>query len=121
MYKLVALVKRKPGLSKQQFRDYYETFHSKLGEKYLPPYCKKYLRRYMQWLPHPMKSGQAPGPDYDCMVEFWFETKDDCTAFEQSVSAPEIVKEVVEDEERFVDRANSYRYLIEDYQSFGPP
>jgi hypothetical protein len=59
VYKLITLVKRKPGMSKQRFKDYYENHHSKLGEKYLPPFCKKYLHRYLESVPHPMKRGIA--------------------------------------------------------------
>jgi EthD domain len=120
MYKLVTLVKRKAGTSKEQFKDYYETHHSKLGEKYLPPYCKKYLRRYLQPVAHPMKAGQLAGPDFDCLVELWFDTAADCKAFEASVSAPELVKMIVEDEEQFLDRTQTFRYLVDDHLSFGP-
>jgi hypothetical protein len=122
VYKLITLVKRKPGMSKQQFKDYYENHHSKLGEKYLPPYCKKYLRRYLEWVPHPMKAGQLPGPAYDCLVELWFDTEADCRAFEASVTAPELVKMIIEDEEQFLDRPQTFRYLVEDqdHLSFGP-
>jgi hypothetical protein len=120
MYKLIALVKRKPGITKQQFKDYFENQHSKLGEKYLPPYCKKYLRRYMEWIPSPMKPGQTAGPDFDCLVEFWFDTEADSKAFEASVSTPELLKFIVEDEERFLDRSNTFRYVLEDHLSFGP-
>ena len=118
MYKLLALVKRKSGITKEQFKEYYENHHAKLGEKYLPPYCRKYLRRYLHWVPHPMKPSQKPGPDFDCLVEFWFDTEADCKAFEASVSSPELVKLIIEDEERFVDRSNSFRYIVEEHSSF---
>ena len=120
MYKLISIVKRKPGITKQEFKEYYENHHKKLGEQYLPPFCKKYLRRYLEAIPSPMKPGQAPGPDIDCMVEFWFESVADYRAFEASVSSPERIKLITADEERFVDRANTFRYTVEDYLSFGP-
>jgi hypothetical protein len=121
MYKLISLVRRKPGITKQEFKDYYENHHKKLGERYLPPYCKKYLRRYLEWIPHPMKPGQTPGPDIDCLVELWFDSLADYRAFEASVAAPELVKLITADEELFVDRTRSFRYAVEDHQSFGPP
>lgn len=120
MYKLIALVKRKPGISKQEFKDYYENHHSKLGEKYLPPHCKKYLRRYLEWIPHPMKAGHLCAPDYDCLVELWFDTAADYKAFEASVSSPELVELIVHDEEQFLDRPQTFRYLVEEHLSFGP-
>jgi hypothetical protein len=121
VFKLIALVRRKPGISKEEFKAYYETHHSKLGEKHLPPYCIKYMRRYMEPIASPMKPGQAPGPDYDCMVEFWFPDEAQYRAFEASVAAKaEDVKLIVEDEEKFVDRMSTYRYTVEERVSWEP-
>lgn len=120
MHKLISFVRRKPGISKQEFKDYYENHHSKLGEEFLPPYCVKYLRRYIEPIRHPMKTDQPPHPEFDCLVEFWFESEADCRAFEASVSDPEKTKHIVADEENFVDRANSFRFLVEDHLGWGP-
>jgi hypothetical protein len=123
VYKYVALVKRKPGTTKEQFRDYYESTHSKLGEKYFPPYAIKYQRRYLEPMPSPLKPGQAAGPDYDCIAEFWFPDEANYRAFEASVAqAPEHERAaIIADEEAFVDRANTHRYLvIEEGTSFEP-
>lgn len=121
MYKLMSFVKRKPGITKQQFKDYYENVHSKLGEKYLPPRCIKYLRRYIEPVRHPMKSEQPPHPDFDCVVEFWFESEEDCKAFEASVMDSETFDLIVKDEEQFVDRPNTFRFVVEDHLGWGPP
>jgi uncharacterized protein (TIGR02118 family) len=121
MHKLIAFVRRKPGTTKQQFKDYYENYHSKLGEKFLPPLCKKYLRRYIEAVRHPMKTDQPPHPEFDCLVEFWFDSEADCRAFEASVSDPETMKYIVADEEKFVDRPNTFRFIVEDHLGWGPP
>ena len=36
MFKTVCLLKRKDGMSLEEFRDYYENHHRKIGEKVLP-------------------------------------------------------------------------------------
>jgi EthD domain len=121
MYKIVSLVKRKAGTTHQQFKDYYETTHCKFGDKYLPPYCTKYLRRYVDPLGHPI-TGTPAGSDFDCITEMWFASEADYKAFTASVAKPEIAKEVVADEEKFVDRAGTRRYLVEEEQlAWGPP
>jgi hypothetical protein len=117
---LICLVKRKPGLTHEQFKDYYETTHSKLGEKYLPPYCVKYIRRYMDPIPSPMNANKAPPPDFDCLVELWFPDEAQYRAFEASVAGSADVALIVEDEERFVDRANTHRFLVEEHVSWEP-
>jgi EthD domain len=120
MYKLVVLVKRKPGLTRQQFKDYFETKHVKFGEKYLPPYCTKYIRRYLIPQANPMTPNQPPHPDFDALVELWFADEEQFKAFQASVAGEADVHLVVEDEERFQDRNNVYRYLVEEHQSWGP-
>ena len=121
MYKLMTLLRRKQGTTHEQFKAYYENVHSKMGDKYLPPYCKKYLRHYLTPIAPQMKAGQPPHPDFDAVVELWFDTEADCKAFEASVSAPELVKEIIADEDMFVDRSLIFRYRVEDHLSWGPP
>jgi hypothetical protein len=41
--KVVTLLKRKQGLSREQFRDHYENVHRHLGEKYLFPHAIRYV------------------------------------------------------------------------------
>ena len=50
MIKVVTLLFKKPGLSKDEFRDYYENHHRQLGEKYLAPtrYAMSVATRYLQ-------------------------------------------------------------------------
>lgn len=122
MYKLISLTTRKEGLTHKEFRDYYEDHHTKLGEKFLLPYCVKYARHYLQPIVSATKKDQPPGPPYDCLVEFWFEDEAGYRAFEESVSGSADVALIVADELNFVDRAKSYRYLIrEEHISWEPP
>ena len=121
MYKLISFVRRKPGITKQEFRNYYEEHHSKLGAMFLPPYCIKYLRRYIEPIRHSMKSNQPPHPEFDCLVELWFESETACRDFEATVSDPEKTKFIIEDEEKFVDRENTFRFVLDDHLGWGPP
>jgi hypothetical protein len=119
MIKIVALIKRKPGMSFEAFRDYYETTHSKLGEKYLPPYCTKYLRRYLEPAGH-HTGGPAPEAEHDCLVEMWFPDEAQLKAFRASVSAPDIVRLIGADEDRFIDHSRTRRYVVDEHLSWGP-
>lgn len=122
MYKLISLVKRKPGLTKQQFKEYYENHHTKLGEKFLPPYCVKYSRRYLDPIVSPMKPDNEPGPDFDCQVDLWFIDEANYRAFEASVASapPEEIANIVADEENFCDRAQTVRYVVDEHISWEP-
>jgi hypothetical protein len=120
MYKIVAMLKRKPELTHEQFKDYYETTHAKIGVPYLKPHCVKYIRRYLQAAASPMKPGPVKDAEYDCISELWFADEAAYKAFEASVADPEIVALLVADEQKFLDRANSRRFLVDEHLSWGP-
>lgn len=48
MIKVVTPLKRRSDLSREEFRNYYESHHRLLGEKYLAGYANRYLRRYLE-------------------------------------------------------------------------
>jgi hypothetical protein len=122
MYKLISLLKRKPGMSKEAFKEYYETSHVKFGEKGLPPECLKYARRYLTPIVSPMKPDNKMGPDFDCQVEFWFADEAAYQRFEARIASlpPEEYAAIVADEENFLDRENTFRYLVDERVSWQP-
>lgn len=111
MIRIQWLLRRKPGISFEQFRDHYETSHAVLGEKYLGHLMVAYRRHYVQ----PPAAGKSPllhnvlaakAWDYDCLAEW--ELADEA-AFEQVVatlSDPEIGAIFHADEEHFLDRSS---------------
>ena len=46
MIKLISPMKRRPGISIEEFREYYEKKHRVIGEKYLTGFATKYMRRF---------------------------------------------------------------------------
>src|SRR5580658_5477140 len=67
MYRTIWLVKRKPGLTPQQFREHYETRHRPLGERLINGYGLSYERYYL----YPMSSDGAE-PIYDAVMQLCF-------------------------------------------------
>ena len=57
MFKVIGLLKRRPDLTPEAFRDYYETHHRLIGEKYLKPYATRYMRRYLSSQPDRPSAG----------------------------------------------------------------
>lgn len=107
------LLRRKPGISFEQFRDHYETSHAVLGAKYFGHLITGYRRKYV--LPVEVAASgsavmgavlAAKGWDYDCIAEWDLR---DAAAFEQIVamlSDPVIGKLFHDDEEHFLDRSS---------------
>jgi hypothetical protein len=119
MIKLISLTKRKSDLTFEEFRDYYESTHAKVGERFLPPYCVKYMRRYVvDSIAHHTGTEAAPPVDHDCIVEMWFPDEEALAAFRRSIATPEAQASILHDEDMFVDRSATRRYRVEEHVSW---
>ena len=117
MIKVVTLLKRKPGMSMEDFIHHYETRHSKIGEKYLSAHAVRYVRRYLRPLPDSIMPKKMEDPYYDAVMEIWYP---DLSALEASfagLSTPEAQAEIVEDEAKLFDRSRIHSYVVEEYES----
>jgi hypothetical protein len=116
MIKMVTLLKRKPGMSMDEFINYYETKHSKIGEKYLASHAVRYFRRYLRPLPESI----IPTPMeqyYDVVMEIWFPDLSALSATFEVLMKPEVQKEIIEDESKLFDRSKIHVYLVEEHES----
>jgi len=89
--KSVCLLSHRPDLTREAFRDYYETRHALLGMKHFA--FRKYLRNHVV--------GASPADvDFDCLSEFWH---DDLARAYEVMAGPtgDILRE---DERRFMDQ-----------------
>lgn len=109
-YKVLIFLKRRPGMSLAAFRDYYETVHSKLGEKYSGA-VRRYVRRYVQ--PLADISGKAEEMAFDVITELWFDDRAILDRVVAISSKGQLAAEVIEDEKRLFDRSKT-RYAIVD-------
>ncbi|MGZ0074784.1 EthD domain-containing protein (plasmid) [Sphingobium limneticum] len=111
MIKAVGLLKRKEGMSFEEFVSYYKDKHSKLGERVMRSCgAVRYARRFIVPVSDPYQ-GVAPQSEYDVITEFWFNDK---ASFEKvfSLVGNELRDEFVEDEEKFLDRSASKLMLV---------
>lgn len=105
MLKEMLLIKRKQGLSAEEFRQHYEEVHAPLIMK-LCPSVKKYARNYVT----AAVSGENPG--YDCITEVWYENTD---GFKEmgKVYMSEAGKPIRESEDKFMD-SKFVVYLVDE-------
>lgn len=112
MAKIVFFLKRKPGITHEQFREHYENSHSRLAQKYIGHLLTGYHRNYptAAWLdPSNVPEGTEPAPfdiGYDAITEM--RVKDMAAVEEMSriFNDPEIRPILKEDERKFVDSAS---------------
>ena len=117
MYKIMWLLKRKPGTTHEQFRHHYETSHSVLGQKYFGHLIQSYQRNY-----NAAREKDGAGPrasDYDC-VTIW--EMPDAKAVDEIyliMAEPAIGKLFLDDEARFLDSSET-RLVRCDTSDTGP-
>ncbi|MES2493759.1 MAG: EthD domain-containing protein [Pseudomonadota bacterium] len=115
MIKMVFLLKRKAGMSREEFIRKYESGHAKLGEKHVPD-AAHYVRRYLMPVPE-LFTGSAPEPEYDVITELWFDTREQYDLAMARLARPDVVAEIVADEETIFDRSKHRVFLVEEHES----
>lgn len=111
MIKLTMLIRRKPGMTREQFREYYEARHIPLAEAHTP-YLTGYKRNFIV--------DQFAGEDqFDCITEFWFDVEGDYAQMRGKLFPPDVAQMMADDEENFIDRSRSQLFLIE--ENVSPP
>ena len=104
MFKVIELMKRRPGISRAEFRAYYENYHAPLCEKYCSS-LSRYLRRYIDPLPHP-ETGPADELPFDVITELWVEDEATFRSLVQYITSTIMPDEVIEDEKKLFDRTS---------------
>jgi hypothetical protein len=99
--KLVALLKRRPDLTLEEFADYYEQKHAPLFARSIPQDVADAIKHYAQ--NHAVLVGSNPAdPPYDCVTEFGFDDLDGLRRW-SSWYLGDGGKVLRDDEERFMD------------------
>jgi len=104
MIKSLTFLKRKPGLSREEFLRHWKEKHGPLAAKVVPG-----LKKYVQC--HPVPGIES---DIDGIVELWWDSPESFQAFltwRQS-DAANVLKE---DEEKFVDTRQWTRFVAQEY------
>ena len=109
MIKSMTLIKRKPGLSREEFVRHYEEVHAPLALKHFPTF-KRYVRNYIITPPG------VEGPDFDCITEIWFDNTEGAKAVTDALGEykTEIGQVFRDDEEKFMDRSSRVSFLVEE-------
>lgn len=116
MYKSIALFRRKPGISHEEFRDYYENRHVPLKMRIMElPGLVRYVRRYLTPLSDPASEAFRES-GFDVITEVWFKDKEHFDRYRLFSQDPEYRRINAEDEDRFLDRTNMYFHTVEEHE-----
>lgn len=119
MLKLVMCVKRLPELTREAFDDHWRDRHAPLVLKHAAVLG---IRKYIQTMPLPnraaqdaLQKGRGSDPvDFDGCAELWWDDLDAHLAAKQAEQGRQALKELVEDERRFLDLSRSQLWYGEE-------
>jgi uncharacterized protein (TIGR02118 family) len=103
-YKILLFMKRRPDISVEAFRDYYENRHAPLCQKYASG-MKRYIRRYVDPQPHP-ETGPCDNLGFDVITELWFDDEATFKGTLKYLSSTIMPDEIVADEKNLFDRSS---------------
>ncbi|MEU6148263.1 EthD domain-containing protein [Streptomyces sp. NPDC047081] len=125
MMKFVNLLRRKEGMTHEQFLDYWQNHHAQLALKHADAIR---MRRYIQLHPGfpsvvdainaPRDMGSAVDVGYDGIVECWWDSEEDFFAGMQSEEGQKAWAEIAADEPNFSDFSHAYTFVGEEVLIF---
>lgn len=126
MIKLVALLKKRDDITREQFIAHYENSHVPLIMGFFAPYVVEYTRTYLDH-GHPLSFcglyGSAepfPGTTYDVVTTQMFRSQADLDAFYTAAAQPGVGEAIAADEAKFLDsRYNQVLIMLEEHANPG--
>ena len=102
MYKVMAFISRKPGISKEEFRAYYESNHIRLIAD-VAPSMATYRRNYINFGDPFLRNEEKI--DFDVVTEMLFNDRAECERWFEAFGEPASLARVIDDESKFIDVA----------------
>lgn len=107
MIKMIITIKRREGMTHEEFVKYQRETHRPLLLSI--PEAKQYIRRFV--VSYPIPAPDYSSPDYDSVVEAWFDTMEDMNALYASEN---FLKKVGPDHKNFMDLSAYGRIVAEE-------
>lgn len=125
MIKLVFMVRRREGTTREDFQRYWKEEHAQLVKRHAELLR---IRRYVQThardtdLDDALAGSRGSEPrQYDGVAELWWDSIDDLVEAATSEEGQTAQQALLEDERRFIDLANSPIWLGEEIAVIGGP
>ena len=126
MIKLVALLRKREDITREQFIAHYENSHVPLIMSYFEPYVVEYTRTYLDH-EHPLSfcglygsSEPFPGTRYDVVTTQVFRDQQDLDDFYKAAAQPGVGEAIAADEAKFLDsRYNQIIIMLEHFSNAG--
>lgn len=115
----IGLLRKRPGMTRDEFITYYETGHARLALRLLRVDGECVFARYNRTFPEailPIGEGALPAStSFDVMTNLWFWTQEDYQAFLDLCAQPDIAKTLQMDEAQLFDREAGESLIAKEY------
>jgi uncharacterized protein (TIGR02118 family) len=123
MVKMISILRRLPNLSREEFQAYWRENHGPLAQEKLPAMrCKRYVQVHTMETPYNDLVKASRGSEieiYDGVAELWFESIEDLSEALQTEEGQQASQDLLEDEKKFIDLAQSAMWFAEEYTFAG--
>lgn len=124
MFKQICFFRKRPDMTMEEFFDYYENKHSQLSKRMgrAPslPNAQRYVRRYLTAVKNPV-TGTVIDPGYDCIMEIWWNSREDFENSQRVIADPARLPVIKEDELHLFATHDNPVCIVEDFDSpMGP-
>ena len=117
MIKVIGLLKRRPGMSIEAFREYYESTHRRIGEDVLSGYACRYLRRFLDSTSPRESAPFGAAGDFDVILEIWYPDEATYQTARAHLAQPDIARRIIDDEEQLFDRPRNRFFTVVEAES----
>lgn len=114
--KIVSLMRRRDGMTRADFRAYYETVHVPLIVRHVP-FWSDYRRNYASEARHVTghrAAGRSDEQPFDVLTELTYADEEAYRRTLEVLADPRIGALIAADEERFLDRASMRSFVVEE-------
>ena len=118
MIKLTFCLRRLPHLTREEFQTYWRETHAPLVAKHAEVLgILRYVQNHTAYdeMNAGMQASRGGPPSYDGVAELWFESED-AMAANTSEAAAKAGAELLEDEKKFIDLANSPLWFGDEFE-----
>ena len=124
MFKQICFFRKREDMTMDKFLDYYENQHSQLAKKMALkpaiPNAVRYVRRYLTPEVNPV-TGKVHDCGYDCLMEIWWNSREDFEASQRIISDPARLPNTIADEKQlFASHANPVVSCVDYDSPMGP-
>jgi uncharacterized protein (TIGR02118 family) len=106
MIKSMTFLKRKPGITKEEFIRHWKDVHASVVPRIIPG-----LKRYVQLHPIDMPGFES---EFDGVAEIWWESREAVMKYPAWHEGDE-ARELREDEAKFIDTTKMFRFFAEEH------